>query len=98
MRIATPASFDGRSGVVPPSAVAHVHRMADLASLVLGLIIVTALAPPAVWAVRLAKRQRGSAVLVTGLLLIFGMGMPVVPPPPPVAELVRRGAEDDGED
>jgi hypothetical protein len=72
--------------------------MADLASLVLGLIIVVALAPPATWAVQLAKRQRGSAVLVTGLLLIFGMNFQIVPPPPPVAELVRREAEDDGED
>jgi hypothetical protein len=69
--------------------------MADLASLVLGLIIVVALAPPAIWAVQLAKRQRGSAVLVTGLLLIFGMSFQIVPPPPPVAELVRREAEDD---
>jgi high-affinity K+ transport system ATPase subunit B len=73
--------------------------MAELSSLVLGLIIVVALAPLAICAVQLAKRQRGSAVLVTGLLLIFGMSMQIVPPPPPVAELVRREAEDDdGED
>lgn len=72
--------------------------MADLASLVLGLIIVTVLAPPAVWAVQFAKRQRGSAVLVTGLLLIFGMNMQIIPPPPPAPELVRREAEDDEDD
>jgi hypothetical protein len=72
--------------------------MAELASLLLGLIIVTVLAPPAVWAVTFAKRQRGGAALVTGLLLIFGVNMQIVPPPPPVAELVRREAEDDGED
>jgi len=72
--------------------------MAEVRSLLLGLIIVAVLAPPAVWAVQLAKRQRGSAVLVTGLLLIFGMSMQIVPPPPPVAELVRREDEDDGDD
>lgn len=69
--------------------------MADLAALLLGLIIVTLMAPLAVWAVRGAKRQRGGAALVTGLLLIFGMNMQIVPPPPPVAELVRRDADDD---
>jgi hypothetical protein len=48
--------------------------------------------------VQFAKRQRGSAVLVTGLLLVLGMNMQIVPPPPPVAELVRREAgDDDGE-
>jgi len=72
--------------------------MAELASLLLGLIIVTVLAPPAVWAVQFAKRQRGGAVLVAGLLLVFGMNIQIVPPPPPVAELVRREAEDDDGD
>jgi hypothetical protein len=72
--------------------------MAELRSLLLGLIIVAVLAPPAVWAVQVAKRQRGSAVLVTGLLLVLGMNMQIVPPPPPVAELVRRAAEGDDDE
>lgn len=67
-------------------------------SLLLGLIVVAILAPPAVWAVGLARRQRGGAALVAGLLLIFGLGFQIVPPPPPVAELVRREAEGDEED
>jgi hypothetical protein len=85
-------------GVVRADAPAHLEEMAELASLVLGLIIVVALAPPAVWAVQFAKRQHGSAVVVTGLLLIFGMNMQIIPPPPPVAELARREAEEDDED
>lgn len=72
--------------------------MAALSSFVLGLIVVAVVAPPAVWAVRFAKRQRGGAVMVAGLLLVFGVNMQIVPPPPPVAELVRREAEDDGDD
>ena len=63
-----------------------------------GLAIVLVLTPFGVWAVRLAKRQRGGAVLVTGLLLIFGVNVQVIPPPPPVAELVQRAAEDDDDD
>ena len=39
-----------------------------------GVRIGAILAPPAVWAVRLARRQRGGAALVAGLLLIFGVG------------------------
>lgn len=75
---------------------AHFHlNMAELRSLLIGLIIVAVLTPPAVWAVQLARRQRGGAVLITGLLLIFGMSFQIVPPPPPVAELVRRQVEDD---
>lgn len=63
-----------------------------------GLVIVLVLAPFGVWAVRLAKRQRGGAVLITGLLLIFGMNVQIIPPPPPVAEQVVRAAEDDDDD
>jgi hypothetical protein len=45
--------------------------------------------------VRFTKRQRGGAVLITGLLLVFGMNMQIIPPPPPQTELVQRQAEDD---
>ena len=62
------------------------------------LVIVLVLTPFGVWAVRLAKRQRGGAVLITGLLLIFGMNVQIIPPPPPVAEHVVRAAEDDDDD
>ena len=65
---------------------------------VVGLVIVAVLAPFGVWAVRLAKRQRGGAVLITGLLLVFGMNVQIIPPPPPVAEQVQRSAEDDDDD
>ena len=73
------------------------HPMAPaLKSFVLGVIIVAALAPFGVWAVGFAKRQRGVAAVATGLLLVFGIGVPILPPPPPVAEQVRED-EDDGE-
>ena len=64
----------------------------------IGRVIVAVLTPFGVWAVRLAKRQRGGAVLITGLLLIFGMNVQIVPPPPPVAEQVVRAAEGDDDD
>jgi hypothetical protein len=36
------------------------------------------------------------AALATGLLLVFGIGGPILQPPPPVAEQVRED-EDDGD-
>ena len=69
-----------------------------MTAFLVGLVIVLVLTPLGVWAVRLAKRQRGGAVLVTGLLLIFGVNVQVIPPPPPVAELVQRAAEDDDDE
>ncbi|WP_296598059.1 hypothetical protein [Phenylobacterium sp.] len=69
--------------------------LAELRSLVLGLIVVAALTPVAVWAVQTAKRRRGGAALVTGLLLIVGMNSPILRPPPSLAEQIRRQAEGD---
>ncbi|WP_397402911.1 hypothetical protein [Phenylobacterium sp.] len=66
--------------------------------LLIGLVIVAILTPFGVWAVRLAKRQRGGAVLITGLLLIFGMNVQIIPPPPPVAEQMVRAAKADDDD
>jgi hypothetical protein len=66
-----------------------------LTSLLFALALVIVLCPVAVWAVRFAKRQRGGAVLLTGLLLIFGMDMTITRPPPPQIELVLRQAGDD---
>jgi len=66
-----------------------------LTSFLIGLALVLLLSPLAVWAVRFAKRQRGGAVLLTGLLLVFGMNMQITPPPPPQIEMVQRQAEDD---
>ena len=60
-----------------------------------GLILVAILSPLGVWAVRLAKRQRGGAIFMTSLLLVYGMNMQITPPPPPQIELVQRQAEDD---
>ena len=66
-----------------------------MTSFLIGLALVLLLSPLAVWAVRFAKRQRGGAVLLTGLLLVFGMNMQITPPPPPQIEMVQRQAEDD---
>ena len=66
-----------------------------MTSFLIGLAVVLLLSPLAVWAVRFAKRQRGGAVLLTGLLLVFGMNMQITPPPPPQIEMVQRQAEDD---
>lgn len=71
---------------------------ATLPPFLTGLFIVLVMAPFGVWAIRLVKRQRGGAVLITGLLLIFGMNVQIIPPPLPVAEQVVRAAEDDDDD
>ena len=60
-----------------------------------GLILVAILSPFGVCAVRFAKRQRGGAIFMTSLLLVFGMNTQITPPPPPQIELVQRQAEDD---
>ena len=62
------------------------------------LMIVVAFAPLGVWAVQFAKRQRGGAVLLTGLLLVFGMNMQITPPPPPQTEQVQRQADDNDDE
>jgi hypothetical protein len=64
-------------------------------SLIIGLLLVLLLAPLGLLSIRWGKRQRGGAVLLTGLMLIFGMNMQITPPPPPQIELVQRQAEDD---
>jgi len=66
--------------------------------LLISLALVAAFIPLAVWAIRHVRGQRGAGVLVSGVLLVFGLGMPVIPPPPPVAEQVVRQAEDDDPD
>lgn len=66
-----------------------------MTSFLYGLALVALFTAPAIWAVRLAKRQRGAAVLLTSLLLAFGMDAMVTPPPPPQAEQVHRQAGDD---
>ena len=68
-----------------------------LRGILLGLIVVAVLTPAAVWAIGLAKRQRGGAVLLSGVLLVFGLGTPIPPPPPTVSELIRRSAEGEGD-
>lgn len=51
---------------------------------------------PAIWAIRLAKRMRGGAVVLSGLMLVFGMNIQIPPPPPPgQVEMVVRQADDD---
>lgn len=66
-----------------------------MTSFLYGLALVALLTAPAVRAVRFAKRQRGAAVLLTGLLLMFGMDTMITPPPPPQIELVQKQAGDD---
>lgn len=68
---------------------------AEWAGLLIGLGLIAGLAPFGAWAIRFAKRQRGGAVVLSGLLLVFGMNMTIEPPPPPRTEQVQRQAEDD---
>jgi hypothetical protein len=66
-----------------------------LTSFLIGLALLALLIAPAVWAVRFAKRQRGAAVLMTSVLLVFGMDYTVMPPPGPQVEMVQKQAGDD---
>ncbi|WP_372786732.1 hypothetical protein [Phenylobacterium sp.] len=61
----------------------------------IGLLAIVALCPVAVSAIRFAKRQRGGAVVLTSLMLMFGMNTQITPPPPPQIEMVQRQAPDD---
>ena len=67
-------------------------------SFLAGAAIVIALCPLAVWAVRYAKRQRGGAVFMAGLMLVFGMNIQVTPPLPPQVEMVRKIEVEDEND
>ncbi|WP_397422851.1 hypothetical protein [Phenylobacterium sp.] len=58
-------------------------------------MIVILLAPLGLWAVRFARRQRGGAVMMTSLMLVFGMNIQITPPPPPRAEYVQQVRKDD---
>jgi hypothetical protein len=69
-----------------------------LTSFLFGLAVATVLSPFLGLALWLAKRQRGGAVLVAGLLLAFGMNVQIIPPPPPAVEAVQRVAQDDEND
>lgn len=60
-----------------------------------GLAIILVCAPFAVAAVSYTKRHRGGAIVVMGMLMMFGMNMQITPPPPPHTELIQREAEDD---
>ena len=64
-------------------------------SFLVGVALVAVLSPLAVWALRFARRRRGGAVLLTGLLLIFGMDTSITQPPPAQVELVQHQAGDD---
>jgi hypothetical protein len=66
-----------------------------LTSFLIGLALLALLIAPAVWAVRFAKRQGGAAVLMTSVLLVFGMDYTVMPPPGPQVEMVQKQAGDD---
>jgi hypothetical protein len=61
--------------------------------LTLGLVLI--FSPLAFWTLRFARRQRGAAVAITSLLVIFGMDITITPPPPPKFELVQAQAGDD---
>jgi hypothetical protein len=66
-----------------------------LTSLLIGLGLMLLFIPLALWALRFARRQRGAAVALASLLVIFGMDITITPPPPPKFELVHRQAGDD---
>jgi len=68
---------------------------ARLTWFLLGLAFVALFSPLAVWIIGFARRQRGGAVLLTSLLLVFGMDVQITPPPPPQIEMVQRQAPDD---
>ena len=61
----------------------------------IGLLIVILAFPFALGAVRWAKRRRGGAALLTGVLLIFGLDVQTTRPPPPTIEMIVKQAKDD---
>ena len=63
-----------------------------------GLAVVALLTPLAIVAVRHAKRRRGGAIFLTGLLLVFGMNMQITPPPPQTEQVQRQAGDDEPKD
>ena len=57
-----------------------------LIQVAIGLAVLAALFPFALWALRVAKRRRGYAMAAGSLLLLFGVGFHQTPPPPRIAE------------
>jgi hypothetical protein len=58
------------------------------------LALVLVCTPFAIAAVRQAKRGPGGAILLTGLFVVCGMDMQIMPPLPPLTEQLQRQARD----
>ncbi len=69
-----------------------------LIQVAIGLAVLAALFPFALWALRVAKRRRGYAMAAGSLLLLFGVGFPQTPPPPPRIEVAEQQEEQAGDD
>lgn len=62
------------------------------------LAALAALCPLGVLALRHARRHRAQAVLAASLLLVFGVNVTQVSPPPPREVEAEEHAEEDAED
>jgi hypothetical protein len=72
--------------------------MGALLQILAALAVVALMTPAAIWLLGAARRHRGVAAGLGGLLLVFGVNAAVSPPPPPQVEAVEHEEETAGDD
>jgi len=65
-----------------------------LTTIIVALVVLLAIGPMTIFAIRFARRHRGVALAATSLLLLFGVNFAIDPPPPPRIEAVTREDEE----
>jgi len=69
-----------------------------LTTIIVALVVLLAIGPLTICAVRLARRHRRVAFAASSLLLLFGVNFKIDPPPPPRIEMVKREDEEATDD
>jgi hypothetical protein len=68
-----------------------------LTTIIVALVVLLAIGPLTICAVRLARRHRRVAFAASSLLLLFGVNFKIDPPPPRI-EMVKREDEEAKDD
>jgi hypothetical protein len=69
-----------------------------LTTIIVAFVVLLAIGPLTIGAVRFARRHRRVAFAATSLLLLFGVNFKIDPPPPPRIEAVIREDEEAKDD
>ncbi len=69
-----------------------------MTTIIVAFVVLLAIGPLTIGAVRFARRHRRVAFAATSLLLLFGVNFKIDPPPPPRIEAVIREDEEAKDD